>query len=332
MEVYQQTVENYLSTYQDLSILCECRFNPDGPIKPTWVPDWSDNSFQGQGQFWAPSASSLLCMRIEMPVKGVLRTAGVLTTTIETLLPMPFDKGLYTEDAAKISQGVRRIMLGPEPPPSAAIGDTELDIHTRSFTCNSLAENNPPALAVNLPTLQEGKESIVRALACRKAAGGAYLHTHTDNIIAQLGHGRLFFRAPNGDFGLVPAATRVGDHISVLVGCETPIVLRPNTGGTFMVIGECFMLRLMQGEALLGNLPPGVRITQLYSEKHKTYRKGFRHDDTGDATWEDPRFKQLGIDLMDYRRSLADDPGSELTVDFDTLRRANLAVRYLDLV
>ena len=53
-----------------------------------------------------------------------------------------------------------------------------------------------------------------------------------------------------GYLGLVPAATRAGDTIAVLMGCDVPLILRPKGGDTCRcsVIGECYVHGIMSGE------------------------------------------------------------------------------------
>lgn len=56
-----------------------------------------------------------------------------------------------------------------------------------------------------------------------------------------------------GYLGMVPSASRKGDVIVVLVGCSVPVVLRKveDSGPEeYTVVGECFMPRFMNGEAL----------------------------------------------------------------------------------
>ncbi|OIW34504.1 hypothetical protein CONLIGDRAFT_658404 [Coniochaeta ligniaria NRRL 30616] len=52
-----------------------------------------------------------------------------------------------------------------------------------------------------------------------------------------------------GRMGLVPAAARMGDSIALLVGCETPMVLR-KVNQRYQVIGECYVHGVMEGELL----------------------------------------------------------------------------------
>ncbi len=57
--------------------------------------------------------------------------------------------------------------------------------------------------------------------------------------------------APDNIFGAADQQTKRGDLIAVLLGCSTPVVIRPRGRGgqTFQVIGEAYVQGLMRGEA-----------------------------------------------------------------------------------
>lgn len=40
--------------------------------------------------------------------------------------------------------------------------------------------------------------------------------------------GRAMFRTAEGSYGIGPAIVEFGDHVSVLLGCNTPIIPRPS--------------------------------------------------------------------------------------------------------
>ena len=61
--------------------------------------------------------------------------------------------------------------------------------------------------------------------------------------------GRCLIPTGTGFVGLAPEEVRVGDTISVLVGCNHPIVLSPH-GDVFRYVGECYFHGLMDGEAI----------------------------------------------------------------------------------
>lgn len=60
---------------------------------------------------------------------------------------------------------------------------------------------------------------------------------------------RCFFRTEKGYYGLGPVELEAGDIVSVLFGGTTPFVLRP-VGESYMLVGECYVYGLMNGEAI----------------------------------------------------------------------------------
>ncbi|KAI1413443.1 HET-domain-containing protein [Hypoxylon sp. FL1857] len=52
---------------------------------------------------------------------------------------------------------------------------------------------------------------------------------------------RRLVTTQNGYMALVPAATRAGDVIAVLIGCDAPLVLRPDGEGRFSIVGEAYV-------------------------------------------------------------------------------------------
>ncbi|KAL6405348.1 hypothetical protein AUP68_11100 [Ilyonectria robusta] len=54
-------------------------------------------------------------------------------------------------------------------------------------------------------------------------------------------YGRRFCISENGYFCLLPATSRKGDLISVLLGGEVPYVLRRQAKSIFRMVGECFL-------------------------------------------------------------------------------------------
>jgi hypothetical protein len=53
-----------------------------------------------------------------------------------------------------------------------------------------------------------------------------------------------------GHFGLVPIATRKGDLVFLLLGCNIPMVLRVIKGNKYKIIGGCYLQGFMEGEAM----------------------------------------------------------------------------------
>jgi hypothetical protein len=61
--------------------------------------------------------------------------------------------------------------------------------------------------------------------------------------------GRRFFVTGRGFMGFGPQGIESGDTICVLLGCDVPLILR-KVDKHYVLRGECFMLGLMDGEAI----------------------------------------------------------------------------------
>ena len=81
-----------------------------------------------------------------------------------------------------------------------------------------------------------------------KAVGGdLYKWTRAANGSAS---NRSFGRTAQGRYVLGPKAMEKGDVVCVLFGGKMPFVLRPWDDGKFLLVGECYVHGLMQGEAI----------------------------------------------------------------------------------
>jgi len=60
---------------------------------------------------------------------------------------------------------------------------------------------------------------------------------------------RTFFITQSGYMGLGPRGMKVGDRISIIFGCTTPMVLRQEQGH-HVLFGDCFVGGIMDGEAV----------------------------------------------------------------------------------
>jgi hypothetical protein len=70
------------------------------------------------------------------------------------------------------------------------------------------------------------------------------------HFFAMTNSGRNLVGTSNGFLGLAPANARQGDYVYILLGCNVPVILRLTGGGSFKVIGECYIQGLMDGEAM----------------------------------------------------------------------------------
>ncbi|EKG11812.1 hypothetical protein MPH_11308 [Macrophomina phaseolina MS6] len=87
--------------------------------------------------------------------------------------------------------------------------------------------------------------------------------------------GRVLFLTTGGYMGLAPHGTRDGDVVFVMLGCDIPFILRPvsgtdaggssgssgGTGDVFVLVGECYVYKLMDGEAMCNDGIPVRDVT-----------------------------------------------------------------------
>ena len=108
--------------------------------------------------------------------------------------------------------------------------------------------------------------------------------------------GRVFFTTEAGFIGLAPKAARKGDRVHILLGCQSPMLLRPEETGTFSVVGECYIHRLMDGEAFLGPLPRNWKRVLRTGGDPPSLWDAFVDHEVGLLQIEDPRLGPLPSD------------------------------------
>ncbi len=121
---------------------------------------------------------------------------------------------------------------------------------------------------------------------------------------------RKLFTTSDGYMGLAPLAARLGDQVSVLLGCPGPLVLRPTDDGCFEVVGYCYIHGYGDGEAFFGPLPAG------WSRVHGKNGVCFVERSTGKKQFTDPR---LG-ELPDGWQMISDDGDEPFPKFFDSSR------------
>lgn len=106
--------------------------------------------------------------------------------------------------------------------------------------------------------------------------------------------------------GVIPAGLRnllkfyhnylTGDVVTVLLGCDSPIIIRPLADSQYIVVGECYVDELNDASALIGPLCPPwqAQVWTQMSSKRGVYR--YLNTATGILHDEDPRLPALSSD------------------------------------
>lgn len=149
--------------------------------------------------------------------------------------------GRYLSSAARVTQHVHELQ------------------HALSAT--KKVENKPPMKSVVIDwfmanqqlyvkgaTLKEHVDAVTLLPAYHTGTGVTLWHAAESTIGERSWDCRLVVMA-GGKLGMAPRAVRKGDVACILLGCSVPVILR-RLDDAFIVIGECFLPGLMNGEAL----------------------------------------------------------------------------------
>ncbi|KAL9030181.1 MAG: hypothetical protein Q9180_006937, partial [Flavoplaca navasiana] len=95
------------------------------------------------------------------------------------------------------------------------------------------------------------------------------------------------FSTREGYLGVSAKGLQEGDEVSVILGCDFPMILRRRDSDQFEVVGPCFVHGLMLGEALKPPLKPPWRdvlpVTRGWALSY------FINGQTGEILKDDPR-------------------------------------------
>ena len=293
--VFQDLVLHYTSNLRSLKILAQCELRDDtGGMKlPTWVPDWTVPRLS---ETIRRSAS---CLNSEPRVRyqdgRVLAATGVHVAIIECLETFPQLAGPDEYlSASEVEDAIRPLIVSKIESLSLSERDAIVISLCRTFSCNLFADFYSPP-----------DSNFASFKTCRK-----YIHRMVDTTrdtapekspenrlylssVAAASRGRSFFTAVDGYIGLAPTATNPGDEVCILLGCQSPLVLRPCGDGSHKVVGECYIDGFMDGAACLGPLPSNWQwVARCFQEYSRDYPAFLNHQ-TGEFQIEDPRLGLL---------------------------------------
>ena len=286
-EVYQDVAVEHIKKGRSLGILKHCCMRDEdselaGSIPywavptellvwnvPSWVPDWSMGRVSFDLPFINACSGALGFSRFDGT--GVLEVLGIDLGAVrgsQAIIP-PRDTA---SDMFKLLK--RLVPHSLDDRVRYVAGGSWGDAFLRTFCCNFFDDTfSPPS--PSLPNFQGVKEAFLKRLASSEEeintssstpspALASYLH-YTRGYAAE----RCFFQRSRRYIGLGPQKTQVGDHVFVIFGCETPLVLRKSTlvEKAWQVVGSCYVPGVEDGQVFLGGL-------------HQRYRRIIRFEAT----------------------------------------------------
>jgi hypothetical protein len=170
-------------------------------------------------------------------------------------------------------------------------GSSMLDAYCRTLCPNLFSDNCVPEVA-QFASFNESRWALQTILVSNSSISDIpsrprrYLLT-----VTRLIKGRAFFVTQKGHIGLAPKAAKPNDQICVLLGCSTPLILRPIANEQHQIVGECYVHGLMNGEAFLGPLPSQSERITLDDSGLET--DAYVNHPTEEVHVEDPRLGPL---------------------------------------
>jgi hypothetical protein len=268
-EIYQDMVLRLIEYTKMLDILRSCEMKPKTLSLPSWVADWSTPNISKLAMLGNASGASVVTA--QYLGDGVLRVVGVHAVTVSHVKQLPL--GDSYDDHQETFRTVPNKEILEE---TYISGGTMLEAYTRTLCTDIFADwvvpppFGHPSLALSKIYLEAVLTSPEKEAADVRHMPGALEYYDASRKCSK---GRSFFTTQQGYMGFGPRMSKEGDQVCVFPGCSIPLLLRPITQGQHEIVGECFVLGLMKGEALLGafagklysNLPVGTRKSHLYS-------------------------------------------------------------------
>jgi hypothetical protein len=299
-EVYKDVALRRLLDASDLEILCGIELQ-DELSRPknwsSWVPDWSTPRLTNPLELLFASGSS--CPEISHQ-DHIIRVTGVdIATVVDSCEfahsnPLNQDAANSTEVNMRITEK-KLLRVLTRLCPQRALTSEDIGSLCRTLIAGRFGRDvDPPtSAAISFEDAREALEAWIRMrfqdLPCATATGKwlQYLQS-TAGWCA----GRAVFKSSTGHFGIAPRTTQKNDKIIVLLGCRSPLVLRPS-GSYFQIVGEAYCDGFMNCEALLGPLPMGMQVVPELDFEAGVAYMAYRNTAAGEMQVEDPRLGPL---------------------------------------
>ena len=295
-EIYQDFMITCIFDYAYMTLLtyCEIRDN-EAANMPSWVPDWSKRRMCREIPFARGCWNAIPQARYKANIGTLIATGcrGLRTTTVKAVLCSK-DRGGNLSQSQTALAALRRLV--------AAIQDELLldfdqksEMICRTLFFNEFSDRFEPEnhkypnfrdpMSHFLELSDQSREVFDQTMQDCESMLDIFYHNVLD---------RSFFITAEGFFGLAPITCRENDRVVVLLGCQSPMVLRPQDGTeNHLVVGECYVHGWMDGEAFLGPLSNNWQRVGRYDAATQSNRDAFIDRQRGLCQVEDPRLGAL---------------------------------------
>lgn len=346
-EICQEVTLAHIDVYGSLALLdacgndhdhCEQSSSSENVKLPSWVPNWACE-IRKPSYLHLPRRVHLVA-RAEYLGDGILRVAGLMKGVIKDIIE------LDTTTELGFEASLRGIVPKDAAETQYPGGGSLWNAYRIALCANCFRDATVPADTTRSSFLDDGQshaafESILRGEEPPQSLGRSpvwpadsleYSFFYT---VWQFQFTHRFFMTKDGVMGWAPKQARQGDHIAIMLGSETPTVIRPVSSPEteqYEVVGPCYLQGFMFGEGFLGPFPEGVQpILHFKDENGTPTHFEFLDAISGQSFPKDPRLDAF----LDPNQAPAWHTGEEewhYRPDAEVLRSLRLDIQHFDLV
>ena len=288
-EVYKDILLEHISQVQRLDLLSQCEQASSKHGGPSWIPDWSVKRSTSPlyGLTFASGVSASVAGQYS---SRILRVKGIRAATVYDV----------SKDAPTGSDDIMSSWKDREPldllTATYPTGETLLGAYCFTLQAGFIVERWASHARLSL---EQWKANYLNQLSnfSHGLAGSQDIIANTDVArCLRIIRGRSMIRTTNGYIGLGPPGTKPGDIVTILLGCNTPMILRPirrEAQSGYTVVGECYVHGLDDAVTLLGPLPFNVTVQFDMTRQGFAIAHTYRNIETKKTTKEDPRLPPL---------------------------------------
>ncbi|KAL8923091.1 MAG: hypothetical protein Q9208_004775 [Pyrenodesmia sp. 3 TL-2023] len=300
-EVFQEVALKTITASANLDILCQCSIDHRMLHLPTWVPSYSRRFKVERLHLGLPDGGAKAYTHYGS--KGILTVTGFCVTTVHEIKDnLPRRVPETRDKAASTIHKLISLLDGSDD------SDTHLsNLHSlcRVLCTDGFSEKLIPSGDL-WPVFEEAKKYIMEVdeWSHQDSTEPPKLYQSYIIKINTTLSGRYLITTTDGRLGLAPQATEPGDKVCVILGCRSPLLLRPDGNDNYLVVGECYVDGIMTGEAILGELPKDWKLVRKSFPEQRTGRRAYLNGETGETHLRDPRLGPLpgGWSIIDHEK------------------------------
>lgn len=270
-QIYHSFARYFVSKGQGMEVLCEAGTSRSSLDIPSWVVDWSYTAdfytlHHSKGRSRACLAKQVRKSNAEVVLTDDPSTVSAKGAIVDTVSGTTPAVRWSTDDKSSYASGHHILMeldlashelLEQREDYKSKYGADTLEAYARTIIGNDERFTDAVALYEKSKTQLGGYQGDKKrddSHIVLEPKDKEYYRCRDANL-----EERRFGITRNGDMGLFPIPTLVGDEICIFQGCKAPFVVRKQ-GTAYSLIGDAYVHGLMQGEE---SDVPGIHFTSI---------------------------------------------------------------------